>query len=68
MCRAYTAYLRLSFPSEAFTPVTATVAATGVDFLMQQVKSGIQVPKPVQPEANAQETDVVPHTVQAPLS
>ena len=58
----------LSFPSKAFTPVTASVAATGVDFLMHQVKSGIQVPKPVQPEANAQATDVVPHTVHAPFS
>lgn len=58
----------MRFPSEAFTPVPASGAATGVDFLLQQVKSGIQVPKPVQPEAGAPEADVIPHTAQALLS
>ena len=67
-CRAYTAYMRLSFPSEAFTPVPASGATTGVKSLLQQVKSGIHIPKPVQPEANAPEANAIPHTVQALLS
>ena len=60
--------MRLSFPSEAFTPVTASLTAIGVEFLLQQVKSGIQIPKPVQPEANAPEANAVPNTVQALLN
>ncbi|DBA95749.1 TPA: Calcineurin-binding protein cabin-1, variant 3 [Trebouxia sp. C0004] len=68
LSRAYTAYLRLSFPSEAFTPVPASGAATAVELLLQQVKSGIQIPKPAQPEVNAPEAEAIPHIVQAPLN
>ena len=66
-CRAYTAYLRLSFPSEAFAPVQASAAAPGVEHLLQQSKSGIEIPKPARSDVREPQADLVPHTAQAPL-
>ena len=55
LCRAYTSYLRLWYPKQSLTTVPPTDAASGVDNLLQQSKSGIDPPKPPLPDSQQQQ-------------
>ena len=45
-CRAYSAYWRLSWPAKPAVTVQGAAVMSAVDDLVQQAKSGTDVPKP----------------------
>ena len=48
MCRAYMAYLQLGWPNKPAQALLGTAATNAVERLLQQIRTGVAFPEPVE--------------------